>query len=97
VISLTRVYRFSASHRLHTPHLSDAENIAIFGKCNNPHGHGHNYVLSVTAAGLPDDRSGLLLQEKELDHLVQSKVLNAFSHCNMNVDIPQFRDVVPTT
>jgi 6-pyruvoyltetrahydropterin/6-carboxytetrahydropterin synthase len=97
VTSITRVYRFSASHRLHTPQRSDAENAALFGKCNNPHGHGHDYVLSVTAGGRPDPRSGLLLCVEEVDHLVRAKVLNVFSHRNMNVDIPQFQDVVPTT
>jgi 6-pyruvoyltetrahydropterin/6-carboxytetrahydropterin synthase len=97
VISVTRVYRFSASHRLHTPQLSDAENSALFGKCNNPHGHGHDYVLSVSAAGRPDVRSGLLLRIEELDQLVRAKVLNVFAHCNMNLDVPQFRNLVPTT
>ena len=97
MISVTRVYRFSASHRLHTPQLSDAENASLFGKCNNPHGHGHDYVLSVTSAGRPDPRSGLLLRLQELDDLVQAKVLNVFSHRNMNVDIPQFQHTVPTT
>lgn len=97
MISVTRVYRFPASHRLHTPLLSEVENAALFGKCNNPHGHGHDYVLSVTAAGRPDFRTGLLLRVGELDELVRTKVLNLFSHRNMNLDVPQFRNLVPTT
>ena len=95
--TVTRVYRFSASHRLHSPLLTDAENIAIFGKCNNPYGHGHDYVLSITVAGPVDARTGLLLRIAELDQLVQTKVLGILAHSNINEDLPQFKDAVPTT
>jgi len=97
MVSLTRVYRFSASHRLHSPALSDAENARVFGKCNNPYGHGHNYALSVTVAGEVDDVTGRLINVTELDDFVQLKVLNLFSHRNINEDVPQFAELVPTT
>jgi 6-pyruvoyltetrahydropterin/6-carboxytetrahydropterin synthase len=91
------VYRFSASHRLHSPLLSNAENAQIFGKCNNPYGHGHDYVLSVTGAGSVDARVGLVLRIRELDELVETKVLKVLAHSNINKDIPHFKDTVPTT
>ena len=95
--SLTRVYRFSASHRLHSPLFSDEENARIFGKCNNPYGHGHNYVLSVTVSGTVDPHTGLLVSAFTLDKLVNEKVLDLFSNCNINLDVPQFSELVPTT
>jgi 6-pyruvoyltetrahydropterin/6-carboxytetrahydropterin synthase len=97
MLSLTRVYRFSASHRLHSPLLSESENAAVFGKCNNPYGHGHDYVLSVTVAGNVNERTGLLISRRDLDQLVQEKVLHLFSHRNINEEVPQFADLVPTT
>lgn len=95
--SLTRLYRFSASHRLHSPFLSDRENAEIFGKCNNPYGHGHDYVLSVTVSGPVDSRTGLLVSVAKLDRLIREIVLDRFAHRNMNVDVTQFSDLVPTT
>jgi 6-pyruvoyltetrahydropterin/6-carboxytetrahydropterin synthase len=97
MISLTRKYRFSASHRLHSPLLSNEENRAVFGKCNNPYSHGHNYVLSVTVAGQIDEGTGLLVNVRDLDKLVQHKVLDVFAYCNINADIPGFAQLVPTT
>lgn len=97
MITLTRRYRFSASHRLRSTQLSLAENQRLYGKCNNPFGHGHNYVLEVTAAGIPDENTGLLLARETLDRLVHEKVLRLFAHRNINLDIPEFAQVVPTT
>ena len=97
MISVTRLYRFSASHRLHSPHLSELENAAVFGKCNNPYGHGHDYVLSITVTGKRNARTGLLVPIRSLDRLVSEKVLHLFSHRNINVDVPQFAQLVPTT
>ncbi len=97
MISVTRTYRFAASHRLHSPVLSDEENAAVFGKCNNPYGHGHDYVLSVTVTGEIDQRTGLLVPREQLDNLVVEKVLHLFSYRNINLDVPQFSDLVPTT
>ncbi|HEX4749160.1 MAG TPA: 6-carboxytetrahydropterin synthase [Bryobacteraceae bacterium] len=94
---LTRVYRFSASHRLHSRHLSDAENAEIFGKCNNPFGHGHDYVLSVTISGPIDKQTGLLISVKDLDALVTEKVLDLFAYRNINLEVSQFSELVPTT
>lgn len=96
-LSLTRIYRFSASHRLHAPELSAAENTRIFGKCNNPFGHGHDYVLSVTANGTETARTGMLFPRAELDSLVHDKILRLVSHKNLNLDVPQFASLVPTT
>ena len=97
MMTMTRRYRFSASHRLHSPDLSEAANESLYGKCNNPFGHGHDYVLEVTLAGEVDERTGLLCPLRVLDRLVQEKVLNLFSHRDVNRDIPQFTNLVPTT
>lgn len=94
---VTRRYRFSASHRLHAAQLSEAENRALYGKCNNPYGHGHNYVLEVSAVGLVDPRSGRAVDVKALDRLVRSQVLEAFDHRNLNIEVPEFAFAVPTT
>ena len=93
---VTRSYRFAASHRLHAPQLSDEENGAIYGKCNNPFGHGHNYILEVTARG-PVDNSGRAVDPALLDGLVERQVLAEFSHRNLNEDINSFQRQVPTS
>jgi 6-pyruvoyltetrahydropterin/6-carboxytetrahydropterin synthase len=97
VTTLTRRYRFSASHRLHIGELSEAENTSLYGKCNNPFGHGHDYVLDVTATGPVDERTGLMLAVDRLDRLVQDHVLAHFHHRNINLDLPEFANLVPTT
>lgn len=93
---LTRRYLFSASHRLHSPEMSEEENLRIYGKCNNVHGHGHNYALEVTVAGQVDPRTGMVCNLVELDSLVEREVLEKFGHENLNT-LPQFRAMVPTT
>jgi 6-pyruvoyltetrahydropterin/6-carboxytetrahydropterin synthase len=93
---LTRRYLFSASHRLHNPELSEAENRATYGKCNNPYGHGHNYSLEVTVTGQVDARTGMICDLVELDSFVQREVLERFGHEHLNA-LPQFADEVPTT
>jgi 6-pyruvoyltetrahydropterin/6-carboxytetrahydropterin synthase len=95
--SITRLYRFSASHRLHSPHLSDAENDRLYGKCNNPFGHGHDYVLEVTATGDVDPFTGRILPLAALDRLVEEQILRRFAHRNLNLDLPEFATLVPTT
>ncbi|MBV9405930.1 MAG: 6-carboxytetrahydropterin synthase [Acidobacteriaceae bacterium] len=95
--TLTRIYRFSASHRLHSPELSRAENQALYGKCNNPFGHGHDYVLEVTVTGEVDEYSGLILPRLQLDRLVEEQILSLFASRNINLDVPQFSTLVPTT
>ncbi len=96
-LALTRRYRFAASHRLHSPDLSPAENARVYGKCNNPYGHGHDYVLDVTVRGEIDPETGALVPLKDLDDLVETQVLKLFRNRNINLDVPPFREVVPTT
>ncbi|MFL6451011.1 MAG: 6-carboxytetrahydropterin synthase [Bryobacteraceae bacterium] len=95
--TVTRLYRFSASHRLHLSQLSEDENTRLYGKCNNPFGHGHNYILEVTAAGPVDSETGQVVRPAELDSLVGNCVLSLFGDRNINLDIPRFRELVPTT
>lgn len=92
---LTCRYHFSASHRLDTPALSAEENRRLYGKCNNPFGHGHNYTLDVTVEG-PVDPNGQVVDRRELDELVQRYVLGLVDHKDLNRDIPRLVDV-PTT
>ena len=97
MISLTRRYQFSASHRLHSSALTDEENASLYGKCNNPYGHGHDYTLEVTVMGRVDPNTGLLLALSDLDALVSREVLRLFSGRNINLDVPQFQSLVPST
>jgi 6-pyruvoyltetrahydropterin/6-carboxytetrahydropterin synthase len=97
VISVTHRYRFSASHRLHLDALSDQENAELYGKCNNPYGHGHDYVLEVTCRGTPNSVSGLIVSSRKLAAFVHDRVLRFFSFRNINEDIPAFKTLVPTT
>jgi len=86
----------SASHRLHTEALSAQENQATYGKCDNPHGHGHNYVVEVVVAGAVDPETGMVINMVELDTVVRSHVIERFDHANLNLD-PLFVNRVPTT
>jgi 6-pyruvoyltetrahydropterin/6-carboxytetrahydropterin synthase len=95
-VKLTKRYRFSASHRLDTPALSVEQNRKLYGKCNNPYGHGHNYVLDVTVSGSPDE-SGQIVGREALDSLVGERILTRFDHRNLNMDIAELAGVVPTT
>jgi 6-pyruvoyltetrahydropterin/6-carboxytetrahydropterin synthase len=94
---LTRRYRFSASHRLHRPDWPDQTNRLVYGKCNNPYGHGHDYLLEVTVAGRVDPHSGRLVDLARLDALVQGEVIGPFDHANLNEEVPAFARRVPTT
>ena len=84
--SVTRRYRFAAAHRLHSEQLSEAENWKVFGKCNNPNGHGHNYVLFVTVEGSVDPRTGIAVDLVALDEVVAQKVVRRFDHQDLNLD-----------
>jgi 6-pyruvoyltetrahydropterin/6-carboxytetrahydropterin synthase len=95
--TLTRRYHFSASHRLDSAALSPAENERLFGKCNHPFGHGHDYVLEVTVAGEPDAVSGLIVPVRRIDNLVADKILRLFRNRYINLDVEQFAHLVPTT
>jgi 6-pyruvoyltetrahydropterin/6-carboxytetrahydropterin synthase len=91
-----RRYTLSASHRLHTEALTEEENRAAYGKCNNPHGHGHNYVVEVLVGGAVDAETGMVVNMAALDEAVRVRVIGRFDHANLNLD-PAFRDRVPTT
>jgi 6-pyruvoyltetrahydropterin/6-carboxytetrahydropterin synthase len=93
---LTRRYRFSASHRLHSEQMSPEENRAIFGKCNNPYGHGHNYTLEVTVSGPVAARTGMVCDLVDLDGFVEREVLSRFHLENLNT-VQEFAKAVPTT
>jgi 6-pyruvoyltetrahydropterin/6-carboxytetrahydropterin synthase len=96
-LSLTKLYRFSASHRLHSPELSEDENQCLYGKCNNPYGHGHNYVVEVTVTGPVDPRTGMIANLGELDPFVEREVVESFDQKYLNEEVPEFRVSVPTT
>ena len=97
MIRVTRRYRFSASHRLHCAQLSETENRELYGKCNNPFGHGHNYQVDISVRGPVNQRSGRAVSIDALDGLVQEEVLRAFDHKNLNTQVPAFIVVAPTT
>jgi 6-pyruvoyltetrahydropterin/6-carboxytetrahydropterin synthase len=97
MISITRRYRFPASHRLHSPLLNEVENTRLYGKCNNPFGHGHDYTLELTVTGELDGKIGLLVPLPRLDIFVKEKILRLFAYRNINTDVPQFANLVPTT
>ena len=93
---LTRRYKFSASHRLHSSHFGDEENREIYGKCNNPHGHGHNYKVEVTLSGQPDSETGMICNLADLDGFVDRVIMPRFAFSNLN-ELKAFRQTVPTT
>ena len=97
MVYLTRRYRFSAGHRLHNDALSGEENRRLYGKCNNPNGHGHNYLLEVTVAGRIDPATGMVFDSMALDGIVAEHVLEKLDHKNLNLDMENFRTQVPTT
>ena len=93
---LSRRYHFSASHRLHTDAYDEAQNMAVFGKCNNPHGHGHNYTVQVTLSGQVDPATGMVCDLGELDAFARTNLLARFDHTNLNT-LDCFRNKVSTT
>jgi 6-pyruvoyltetrahydropterin/6-carboxytetrahydropterin synthase len=95
-VRLTRRYRFSASHRLASPTLTADENRQLYGKCNNPYGHGHDYILDVTVEG-DADANGLVARREALDEIVIAQVIARLDHRNLNVDVPELAEAVPTT
>jgi 6-pyruvoyltetrahydropterin/6-carboxytetrahydropterin synthase len=96
IAHLTRRYRFSASHRLHSAEMSAAENQATYGKCNNPHGHGHNYTVEVTVSGPVDPATGMVCNLVDLDGFVEREVLSRYDLENLNT-LQEFTQLVPTT
>jgi 6-pyruvoyltetrahydropterin/6-carboxytetrahydropterin synthase len=96
-ISIVRRYRFAASHRLHNAKWSAEANRSLYGKCNSPHGHGHNYVLEVALSGPVAAETGMIVNLGELDPFVEWEVIEAFDHKYLNEEVDEFRSVVPTT
>jgi len=97
MVTLTRSYEFAASHRLNIPSLTQEENEQLFGKCNNFHGHGHNYVVDVTVSGIPDEVTGMICRLEDLDRIVETEVLSRYDHRNLNLDLPEFSTKNPTS
>jgi 6-pyruvoyltetrahydropterin/6-carboxytetrahydropterin synthase len=93
---LNRRYHFSASHRLHTEAYDEVENAIVFGKCNNPHGHGHNYTVRVTFSGQVNPETGMVCNLGELDGFAQTNLLDRFDHTNLNT-LDCFENLVSTT
>jgi 6-pyruvoyltetrahydropterin/6-carboxytetrahydropterin synthase len=96
-LELGRRYRFAASHRLHSPKLSEEENSRIYGKCNNPYGHGHNYTVEVRVSGAVDPATGMIANLADLDAFVNERVIEPFDHRSLHDEVPAFQEVVPTT
>ncbi|MGA2276450.1 MAG: 6-carboxytetrahydropterin synthase [Terracidiphilus sp.] len=94
--SFGRRYTISASHRLHTEVLSAEENRATYGKCNHPHGHGHNYIVEILVGGDVNPETGMVVNMSALDEAVRTKIIDRFDHTNLNLD-PLFANRVPTT
>jgi len=95
-LSITRKEHFNSAHRLHNPKWSDEKNANFYGKCNNPNYHGHNYNLEVTISGELNDNSGYLIDMKVLSNIITEEVLNPFDHKNLNLDVEDFKNLIPT-
>jgi 6-pyruvoyltetrahydropterin/6-carboxytetrahydropterin synthase len=96
MVLITRKIEFSASHLYNNPTLSPEENRRIFGKCNNPHGHGHNYALEVTVAGEPDPVTGMVLDLKELKEILEREVMQRMDHRFLNYEVAELKGQIPT-
>jgi 6-pyruvoyltetrahydropterin/6-carboxytetrahydropterin synthase len=97
LIRLTRRYRFSASHRLHSPALSGRDNAELYGRCNNPHGHGHSYVLDVSLSGPVDESTGRVADLAALDRLVETRILSRLGHRDLAAEAPDIAGSIPTS
>ena len=95
MLYLTRKASFCAAHRLHNPALSDEENFEIYGKCNNPDGHGHNYTLEVTVRGKMSDKNGMVIDLKILKNIIAEKILTKVDHKYLNYDVDFFQNIIP--
>ena len=96
-VTITRRLYFNAAHRVHNPALSEAENKALFGKCNNPNWHGHNYTLDVSVTGEVDERTGYVIDLGALKRIVEREVIDKVDHKNFNLEVDFMRGVIPTT
>ena len=95
-ISVIRKEHFNSAHRLHNPNWSDEKNASFYGKCNNPNYHGHNYNLEVTISGELNEESGYLIDMKYLSDIIKEEILNPFDHKNLNLDVEDFKNLIPT-
>lgn len=96
MVYVTRKAHFSAAHRLYNPTFSPERNDAVFDKCNNPRGHGHNYTIEVTVAGIPDPLTGYVIDLKKLAALIDEFILERVDHKHLNYDVPELRGIIPT-
>jgi len=96
MVYVTRKAHFSAAHRLYNPTFSNERNEAVFDKCNNPYGHGHNYTLEVTVAGIPDPLTGYVIDLKKLSALIDDVIIDKVDHKHLNFDVPELRGIIPT-
>lgn len=97
MIYVTRKAHFNASHRLHNPEKPDEWNRKVFGKCNNPNWHGHNYVIEVTVAGEPNPETGFVIDLGELKSIIKNKILDRCDHKNLNLEVPFLKNIIPST
>jgi 6-pyruvoyltetrahydropterin/6-carboxytetrahydropterin synthase len=95
-VAVYRKEHFNAAHRLHNPEWTEEVNDKVFGKCNNPNYHGHNYELEVKVVGEPDARTGYVMDMKELSNIIKENVLDKFDHKNLNLDTAEFKNLNPT-
>jgi 6-pyruvoyltetrahydropterin/6-carboxytetrahydropterin synthase len=96
MVYVSRKAHFSAAHRLFNPEFTDEQNEAIFDKCNNLHGHGHNYTIEVTVAGDPDPKTGYVIDLKKLSELIEEVILSKVDHKHLNFDVPELEGIIPT-
>ncbi len=96
-VAIFRRGHFNAAHRLHNPKWSDEKNIEVFGICNNPNYHGHNYEFEVKLIGEVDPETGFVINLKDLKNMIKEKVEKRFDHKNLNLDVPEFKDLPPST
>ena len=97
IVTITRRLQFNAAHRVHNPALSDAENKALFGKCNNPNWHGHNYTLDVSVSGPVDEKTGYVVDLSHIKRVVEREVIDKVDHRNFNLEVDFMQGVIPTT
>ena len=96
MVYITRKEHFSASHRLHNPDWPDEKNWEVYGKCNNPNGHGHNYEIEVTVAGIPPKETGMVIDLKKLSDIINKEVIDVVDHKHLNCDVAFMKDIIPT-
>ncbi len=96
-VSVYRKEHFNAAHRLNNPSWNEGKNDAVFGKCNNPSYHGHNYEMEVKVTGIPDTETGFVIDLKLLSDIIKENIIEKFDHKNLNLDLKEFSELNPTT